>query len=287
MHAATKRTPFDDMPNDLGFGNPTIRVRDDEVPQAAHERFAPAVARFEEQCPSCRGSGRFISYAGRDCGPCFKCKGEGKRLFKQSAETRAKARVAAEERKNASINEHQAAFKAEHPDEHAWLLSRDLDFAHSLLDSISKFGSLTDNQLRGLRAWMSRDVERAAAKQAAQSDKSVIRLERLHETMQRHAKFYAGRLTLSRKNADQLIWIKLEGQERVVGKIDNAVLTLWNRPGADLDYVRDMLAEFNADPLAAAKKYGKLSGRCCVCGHDLTNDESIDAGIGPVCAGRI
>lgn len=29
------------------------------------------------QCVKCAGSGRFVSYAGRDCGPCFACKGTG------------------------------------------------------------------------------------------------------------------------------------------------------------------------------------------------------------------
>jgi len=31
-------------------------------------------------------------------------------------------------------------------------------------------------------------------------------------------------------------------------------------------------------------KYGKLAGRCCSCGRELTDDDSIEAGIGPVCA---
>jgi hypothetical protein len=35
-----------------------------------------------------------------------------------------------------------------------------------------------------------------------------------------------------------------------------------------------------------AASYGKLYGVCCVCGRTLTNEESIEAGIGPVCAGK-
>lgn len=38
---------------------------------------------------------------------------------------------------------------------------------------------------------------------------------------------------------------------------------------------------------AEAAKYGKLYGVCCICGRVLTNEESIEAGIGPICAGRI
>jgi len=36
--------------------------------------------------------------------------------------------------------------------------------------------------------------------------------------------------------------------------------------------------------LDQAKEYGKLYGVCCQCGKDLTDENSIAAGIGPVCA---
>lgn len=38
--------------------------------------------------------------------------------------------------------------------------------------------------------------------------------------------------------------------------------------------------------LEEAKAYGKLYGVCCVCGRDLTDEASIAAGIGPICAGK-
>jgi hypothetical protein len=33
-----------------------------------------------------------------------------------------------------------------------------------------------------------------------------------------------------------------------------------------------------------AAKFGQLYGVCCVCGRDLTDEGSIAAGIGPICA---
>ncbi|MGB2791289.1 MAG: DUF6011 domain-containing protein [Candidatus Moraniibacteriota bacterium] len=39
--------------------------------------------------------------------------------------------------------------------------------------------------------------------------------------------------------------------------------------------------------LAEAKAFGALYGTCCVCGRTLTNETSIEEGIGPVCAGRL
>lgn len=36
-----------------------------------------------------------------------------------------------------------------------------------------------------------------------------------------------------------------------------------------------------------AKEFGALYGSCMVCGRTLTNEASIEAGIGPVCAGKL
>lgn len=38
--------------------------------------------------------------------------------------------------------------------------------------------------------------------------------------------------------------------------------------------------------LDEAKEWGALYGTCCVCGAELTNEASIEAGIGPVCAAK-
>jgi hypothetical protein len=42
-----------------------------------------------------------------------------------------------------------------------------------------------------------------------------------------------------------------------------------------------------ADPQAAAIRYGMRIGACSICGRTLTNHESIDIGIGPICRGKM
>ena len=49
------------------------------------------------------------------------------------------------------------------------------------------------------------------------------------------------------------------------------------------DDVKSVLLEAAADPLTAAIRYGKETGACSCCGRDLTNPDSIAAGIGPIC----
>lgn len=52
-------------------------------------------------------------------------------------------------------------------------------------------------------------------------------------------------------------------------------------PGA----VTKLRSEFKMD-LEACKSFGKLYGRCMVCSRTLTDEESVAAGIGPICAGK-
>ena len=40
------------------------------------------------------------------------------------------------------------------------------------------------------------------------------------------------------------------------------------------------------DPSAAARLYGQETGQCACCGRELTRKDSIDRGIGPICAER-
>jgi hypothetical protein len=49
----------------------------------------------------------------------------------------------------------------------------------------------------------------------------------------------------------------------------------------------DALKKIAPDPDAAARAFGLEFGRCGVCGRGLTNDESRELGIGPVCRQRV
>lgn len=46
------------------------------------------------------------------------------------------------------------------------------------------------------------------------------------------------------------------------------------------------LSPSNKMSLEEAKEFGALYGTCCVCGRTLTNEDSIEAGIGPICASK-
>lgn len=52
------------------------------------------------------------------------------------------------------------------------------------------------------------------------------------------------------------------------------------RPG-----IKELLQKVATNPAQTAKEYGKLTGICCCCGRELTDPNSIEQGIGPICAG--
>lgn len=59
--------------------------------------------------------------------------------------------------------------------------------------------------------------------------------------------------------------------------------------GYHFAYVRgaiNRLSPADKMSLEEAKEFGVLYGSCCVCGRTLTKEESIAAGIGPICAGK-
>lgn len=55
------------------------------------------------------------------------------------------------------------------------------------------------------------------------------------------------------------------------------------------EYAKGAMRLLSADTqmtLEEAKEWGVLYGTCAVCGRTLTNEESIAAGIGPICSGK-
>lgn len=246
------------------------------------------VARYEEPCKACRGSGRFYSYTGRLVGPCFKCKGKGVRYFKQPAEVREKARKQAQLRR-----ERAAADKAGkgadwlrvNPECRDWLQSRSErgnEFAQSLLSGLIKFGRLTVPQETALRQAVTRDLEKDKARAAEQAAADEAGFSLREIPTGRYAIEVGGEtLLVQLDNVDRgkwAGWVFVKGED---GRLGN------QKPGHSYrGKYPEELAALAADPLAAAVAYGRYTGSCCICGRELTNPVSIEAGIGPICAGK-
>lgn len=182
-------------------------------------------------------------------------------------------------------------FKSNFMDDCAWDLMKFIpsSFAQSLYNA----DKLSDKQLAWVHKLAMDYKERAES--AAVADSSDAKFAALFAAFEAAKAKGAKRLTLrftginvkpSRDGA--ALWVtsqseKEEGryglQPKYLGKI--------TRTGMDSrlpDDVKSVLTEAAVDPLTAAIRYGKVSGSCSCCGRELTDPQSIERGIGPICA---
>jgi hypothetical protein len=169
------------------------------------------------------------------------------------------------------------------------LAPNDQNFATSLLRGFERYGSFTDRQRpyaqRLAQAAASLDVPPTAPKEPQMprcpNICSKVNLNGL-------SRFAFGKLTLSLKNDGSTIWVKWNG--RIAGSINPATAEYRQTRRYLSDYALaaclQALLTVEADPLAAARENGILTGRCSCCGRPLTDPASIKYGIGPVCRER-
>lgn len=247
---------------------------------------APAV--HYDTCASCRGSGKFVSYAGRVVGPCFKCKGEGKIAFATSAPVRAAARQAVATKKAVDAN----AWMEAHPAEAKWMVNTRFDFAIQMVAVVAKYGYLTEGQLTAVQRLMARDDIRAEENANRRDTAKAITVEAIEEAFARATdkgvkspKLRLGTFKFAPAKAHSAnagaIYVN-EGED-YLGKVVGGKF-LRTRACTDDQEARIIAAA--TDPAGAAKEYGHRTGACCICHRELTDPASIAAGIGPICAGN-
>lgn len=80
------------------------------------------------------------------------------------------------------------------------------------------------------------------------------------------------------------IYLKGEGgygEAPYYGKVNtDGTCSLRNAPAG----LESLLQAFSADPAGVAAAYGRLTGNCCFCNRELTDERSTSVGYGPVCA---
>lgn len=289
---------FNDDLSDLLSGKGPV-----SQPKQPPANYIPLEKRFEEPCPKCRGKGRFISYAGRDCGPCFNCKGAGKLVFKTSPESRATARTqsaARAQQKAQSLLGEISQWQEQNAAAWQWLTSnvaRGNEFAKSLTEALYKYGSLTDNQLAAVERQLAKMAERKAEREAAAPTVETAGIDRLKAAFDKAAAYTAAKATgLTVRNPKITIGGLTISPAKATSKNPGA---LYVKSGEDyLGKIADgkffataacsseqqaAVLKFVADPADAAKVYGQETGVCCVCNATLRSEWRL-RGIGPICA---
>jgi hypothetical protein len=265
----------------------------------AHDIRASAPAQtFREPCGKCAGTGAVtIGYTFVRKAKCFACEGRGYHERKTSPEARAKAAQKREEKREEKRVERQQqanAWREQHPDVCKWLQAKDgvFDFATSLVDQLGARGSLSEGQVAAVRRCIARDAERAEQRVQREASAPTIDTTALEaafakareagakKTILRFAGFAVKPAPLTGRNPGAL-YVTREGE--YIGKIAQGRFVATRE--CPQDVAQEVLTAA-ADPKAAAIAYGRRTGCCSVCGRELTDPTSVEAGIGPICAGK-
>lgn len=154
-------------------------------------------------------------------------------------------------------------------------------FASSLVEQYSKRGTLSDKQTGAAIAMLMKVKANKAKKADAPSidlGNVVAMFSKAHEAI-KTPRFRFEDLVISRApdhgvNAGAL-YVKVNGD--YAGKVKEGK---W----FGSQDILPKLQQISKDPLSSAVAYGRRTGACACCGKELTVHESIERGIGPICA---
>lgn len=260
---------------------------------------------FKEKCPKCAGSGRYHRVTEHGLG-CLKCKGTGFLWFKTSASDRAEKRKKAASKAVVKGEQNIASFEILNPEISTWWngSNGDFEFARSLKEWVRKNGDLTPGQLGAAKRCIAKLAEMALARKEREQqavdggklDVSAVtkafghakscgikrpKMRLLTGDTEPTASIVISEAASHSVNAGSLYVKSPEGL--YLGKITKG---LYFR-SRDVDNTLETnIRQALSNPSASAVAYGRRTGECSCCGRELTNAESIERGIGPICEGN-
>lgn len=188
-------------------------------------------------------------------------------------------------------NPRVAQWATDNPAAYEWIVNHaDTNpFAGSLHTSLLKWGGLTTKQLLAVQG----AIARAAIAKTKAENAPTVTLEPVESAFDkaRQAGVTRPRLRLGEfvfspapatgKNPGAIYVKHSDGS--YLGKVAGSRLFTVSTvsPAVEAEIVG-----VAADPMNAAIAYGKKYGKCSVCARTLTDEDSINRGIGPVCAER-
>lgn len=292
-------TDFSDLNADLDAERTAEEVASGEGPGASFQAFyGDHAAPTGEICPKCKGKGRYTVGGGygrmpRDLGPCFPCGGTGSVSPEKAKAMRAHAKGEQTKANNeqARREAHAARMKAfidANPELIAYCGRVQNDFTANCMRKLGELGEMTPNQVaairRSLEAKAAREQEQAKHVAASAPAGSGIDLSNVP----------AGRYAVPNGDTRLKVMIrkpaapnKWAGFIFVSDAAEYGNRQNYGRQAPGKTYsgkIGAELAAIAADPKAAAVAYGKLTGTCSICGRPLENAESVERGIGPICA---
>lgn len=257
---------------------------------------APAKPRETFPCVRCGGSGIYRgTRIHQEETRCFSCGGRGHHLkpYAHAMADKAQAKAKREDGARRAANARQLAFEAQHPGLREWMSRQEWSgFLQDMVQQIRKPAGLTERQLAAVLAAKAksdaRQVERTAAKAAASVEVSLATVETMFDKARakglRKLAYRARGLVISPAKETGTnpgaIYVKSDSGTYLGKVVGGKFQARWEAT----EEHKASLLKIAADPAGEARDYGKETGKCCCCGRELTDPDSIAAGIGPICA---
>ncbi len=248
-------------------------------------------------CGQCGGTGKWSGGVNRHGNSnCLACKGVGHFVTSPEYRAGAKQRIVSKQNEKAeALRRSIKDFAEAHPDMWKDLCAARTEFTASLHASLTKWGTLTQNQINAwYRGWEKLQAAKAARNAEANAKSGEADLSRIREMFD--AATASGfkkpiyraeglKITLAPatgRNAGALYVVEIDF-DVYQGKVEGVTFKAAREAKSD---TLSRLQTIARNPMEAAVRYGRQTGRCSCCGRELTNQASIDAGIGPICAGK-
>jgi hypothetical protein len=248
-------------------------------------------------CGQCGGTGKWSGGVNRHGNSnCLACKGVGHFLTSPEHRAGLKQRIVNKQNEKAdALRRSIKLFAEEHPDMWKDLCAARNDFTASLHASLTRWGTLTQNQIaawyRGQEKLQAIRAERNAVANAKSGDADLSRIREMFDAATASGfkkpvyRAEGLKITLAPatgRNSGALYVVQIE-DDAYQGKVEGVTFKAMREANAD---TLGRLQTIARNPMEAAVRYGRQTGRCSCCGRELTNKASIDAGIGPICAGK-
>lgn len=173
-----------------------------------------------------------------------------------------------------------------YPAEANWINTSTFGFAAKMRDVLQRWEGLTPGQLAAVRKCMAYAAPKSAPVALPSRPVSVLDLRNVPSGM------YAD------PDGSTRLKVKIQhGTGKWDGWIfvsDGAAYGRGTRYGAQkpgssgyVGGINDVIVSIVKNPAAASGAYGRLTGTCGICGRPLENEDSVERGIGPICAGRL
>jgi hypothetical protein len=240
-------------------------------------------------CGQCAGTGVYSGVrVHQEKTNCFACRGKG--YFKTDPRKLEKARVQRATKKQAAIASAQALNAATPIFDQVFAMASWNELSASLAEQHNAGRAWSEKQVLAISSMVARMEERRAQRAAEAPSVDL----RLIVSMFAHARdkgykrpiYRAEGLKISLAPATGAnagaLYVKTD-EDQYIGKVVDQQFFA-SRDATDEH--KTALSVIAQSPRDAAIRYGQKTGHCACCGRALSNRQSVDLGIGPICAGK-